>query len=222
MFRQVVSYRWKDGVTDEQKAAFKATFAGLRDIPELIAVRFADDARRFEGNYDVVAVMDFPDFVAARRYVAHDVHQAYIRDYAATMIGERVVVQHDWAVGELVALHHVAVPVSALARSRDWYAAALGLVAVGEGDGESVTMVHPAQPIVVRLCLDAARALAMAGFNAVTFTVGTSDDLTTVIAGLDAGGIAHSEPVESSTCTSVELTDPDGHIIRLRTLLPRT
>jgi hypothetical protein len=41
-------------------------------------------------------VADFADFAAARSYVAHPLHQAYVRDHASQVIGQRIVVQHDW------------------------------------------------------------------------------------------------------------------------------
>ena len=43
-----------------------------------------------------VAVMDFADFESARVYVQHPVHQTYVREHATKVVGERVVVQHDW------------------------------------------------------------------------------------------------------------------------------
>jgi hypothetical protein len=97
MFRQVVASRWADGVSDEAKQGFRDAVDRLREIPELLALTWGDDAGHFEGNFDFVAVMDFADFAAARRYVAHPLHQAYIHDHASQVIGERVVVQHDWA-----------------------------------------------------------------------------------------------------------------------------
>jgi hypothetical protein len=96
MFRQVVMYRWKHDVTDEQKDAFRDAMERLRDIPEMLAMKFGDDAGHFEGNFDFVAVMDFADFDGARVYVANPIHQAFIRDHASHVIGERVIVQHDW------------------------------------------------------------------------------------------------------------------------------
>jgi hypothetical protein len=232
MFRQVISYRWKDGVTEQQKAAFAAAFAGLREIPELISNRFADDARHFDGNYDVVAVMDFPDFASARRYVADDRHQAYIRDFASQMIGERVVVQHDWAVGDLVGVQRVSVPVSDLVRSEHWYAAAFGFVphATGEngendvpsragaGDAAMVmVMRHPEQPIEVALVLDPVRAAALAGFPLVTFSVGTQADLATLTTRLTSEGIAHGPA--SGSPLHVDVPNLDGIVVRLATLL---
>ena len=223
MFRQVVAYRWADGLTDEAKAAFREAFAGLRAIPELTSLRFADDAKHFEGNFDAVAVMDFPDFVAARRYVADERHQTYIRDFASKMIGERVVVQHDWAVGDLAGIHHVTVPVTDVGRSRDWYARAFGLKVLHEptdADAAEVTMAHPSASIEVVLRHDPPRARALAGFNALSFAVGTIDDLDALVARLDERSIAHGPPTSSSTGMFVDVADPDGLVVRLATLLP--
>jgi antirestriction protein ArdC len=55
-----------------------------------------DDAGHFDGNFDIVIVSDFESFASARDYVAHPLHQAYVRDHASHVVGERVVVQHDW------------------------------------------------------------------------------------------------------------------------------
>jgi hypothetical protein len=96
VFRQVISIRWADGVSDEAKQAYREALDSLRAIPELLALTWGDDARHFEGNFDFVAVMDFADFASARVYVGHPLHQAYVRDHASKVAGDRVVVQHDW------------------------------------------------------------------------------------------------------------------------------
>lgn len=96
MFRQVISFRWGDQVSDEQKQGYRDALDSLRAIPELLGLTWGDDARHFEGNFDFVAVMDFADFASARVYVEHPLHQAYVRDHASRLIGDRVVVQHDW------------------------------------------------------------------------------------------------------------------------------
>ena len=223
MFRQVVSYRWVDGATEDEKAAFRESLTSLLAIPELSSLRFADDARHFDGNFDVVAVMDFPDFAAARRYVADERHQTYIREFASKLIGERVVVQHDWAVHDLAGVHHVTLPVSDVAGSRDWYALAFGFEATKDatdGDAGDVTMAHPSAPIEVVLRHDPIRARALAGFDAIAFTVATIEDLDAVVGRLDAAGIAHSAPTATGTGVHVEVADPDGIVVRLTTLLP--
>jgi hypothetical protein len=96
MFRQVVSIRWAEGVTPEAKQSYRDALAALRAVPELLSLTFGDDAGHFEGNFDFVAVMDFADFASARRYVEHPLHQTYIREHASKVVGERVIVQHDW------------------------------------------------------------------------------------------------------------------------------
>lgn len=96
MFRQVIAVRWADQVTSEAKQGFREALDALREIPELLELRWGDDAGHFEGNFDFVAVMDFADFASARVYVDHPLHQTYVRDHASKVIGERVVVQHDW------------------------------------------------------------------------------------------------------------------------------
>jgi catechol 2,3-dioxygenase-like lactoylglutathione lyase family enzyme len=223
VFRQVVAYRWADGLTDDAKDAFREAFAGLRQIPELTSLRFADDAGHFEGNFDAVAVMDFPDFAAARRYVADERHQSYIRDFASKMIGERVVVQHDWAAGSVAGIHHVTLPVSDVERSRDWYGLAFGLEVLHQVTGPDtaeITMAHPSVSIELVLRRDPLRAQALAGFNALSLVVGTIEDLNVVVERLDAHGIAHGQMTSSSRGQRVEVADPDGLVVQLTTLLP--
>jgi hypothetical protein len=96
MFRQVVVITWADGVSPEAKQGFRDALDRLRAIPELLTLTYGDDAGHFDGNFDFVAVMDFDDFAAARRYVDHPLHQSYIRDHASQVVGQRVIVQHEW------------------------------------------------------------------------------------------------------------------------------
>lgn len=97
MFRQVVASRWAEGASTEAKQAFRQALDGLREIPELLAMSWGDDAGHFDDNFDFVVVMDFADFDSARVYVAHPLHQSYVRDHASQVIGERVVVQYEAA-----------------------------------------------------------------------------------------------------------------------------
>ncbi len=219
----MIALRWADGVTEDQQAAFRDALEGLRAIPELTSLRFADDARHFEGNFDLVAVMDYPDFAAARRYVADERHQAYIRDFASKLVGERVVVQHDWAVGDLVGVHQVTVPVSDVERSREWYARAFGLEAshsATDAGTDEVSMVHPRVPIEVVLRHDPQRARALAGFGVISFAVGTSEDLDAQVERLDGHGIARGAPTASASGVHIDVVDPDGLVVQVTTLLP--
>lgn len=97
MFRQVVSIRWAGGTSAEAKQAYRDALESLREIPELLGLAWGDDAGHFQGNFDFVAVMDFKDFASARVYVEHPLHQLYVRDHASKVVGDRVVVQHDWS-----------------------------------------------------------------------------------------------------------------------------
>ena len=96
MFRQVVAIRWADDVSIDDKQGFRDALEALRQIPELLALTWGDDAGHFDGNFDLVAVMDFADFDSARVYVQHPLHQAYVTDHASKVVSERVIVQHDW------------------------------------------------------------------------------------------------------------------------------
>jgi hypothetical protein len=96
MFRQVVVYQWAEGVSPGTMQAFRESLEGLRAIPELLAMTCGDDAGYFDDNFDFVVVADFADFESARRYVAHPLHEAYVRDHASKAIGQRIIVQHDW------------------------------------------------------------------------------------------------------------------------------
>lgn len=96
MFRQVVASQWGDDVSPKAKQAFREAVERLRAIPELLAMTWGDDAGHFDDNFDFVVVADFADFDSARRYVTHPLHQAYVRDHASKVIGQRIVVQHEW------------------------------------------------------------------------------------------------------------------------------
>jgi Stress responsive A/B Barrel Domain len=100
MFRQVVVYQWADGVSPESKQAFRDALDRMRAIPELLAMTSGDDAGHFDDNFDFVVVADFADFASARRYVAHPLHQSYVRVHASKVIGQRIIVQHDWVASD--------------------------------------------------------------------------------------------------------------------------
>jgi Stress responsive A/B Barrel Domain len=97
VFRQVVAIRWAGDVSEDAKQGYRDALDALRGIPELVGLTWGDDARHFDGNFDFVAVMDFADFASARRYVEHPLHQTYVLDHASKVVGERVIVQHDWS-----------------------------------------------------------------------------------------------------------------------------
>lgn len=194
----------------------------LRAIPELVALRHGEDAGHFAGNHDYVAVLDFPDFDAARRYVASPVHQAFVRDHATSAVDCRVVVQHDWAVGTVTGLHHVKLPVSDVERSAEWYGRAFDFSRAWEvreeGELHGAALRHPDGELQLALRRDPERAAVLAGFDTLCLAVGTRHDLDMVLSRLDERGVDHGTPFPGRGGDAVDVPDPDGHLIRLHTL----
>jgi catechol 2,3-dioxygenase-like lactoylglutathione lyase family enzyme len=222
VFRQVVAHRWAPAAGADARDGFRAAMDSLRAIPELVTLQHSDDAGHFSGNHDYVAVLDFPDFAAARRYVASPVHQAFVGQHAADAVDCRVVVQHDWAVGTVSGLHHVKLPVRDVARSVGWYGRAFGFTRVWEirEDGElhGAALRHPDSGLQLALRRDPSRAAALAGFDTVCLAVGTRRDLDAVLDDLDERGVAHGSPLAGRGGDAVDVPDPDGHLVRLHTL----
>jgi catechol 2,3-dioxygenase-like lactoylglutathione lyase family enzyme/uncharacterized protein (DUF1330 family) len=223
VFRQVVAHRWAPGIDSAARSAYRSALEALLVVPELVAMRHGDDAAHFAGNHDYVAVLDFPDFAAARRYVASPPHQAFVAEHARHVVDARVVVQHDWALGQISGLHHVKLPVTDLARSREWYRVAFGFephLEFRERDRLcGVALRHMASGVVLALREDPARAEALAGFDAVCLAVGTRADLDLLLARLDSACVAHTPVVSGRGGDAVDVPDPDGHLIRLHTLM---
>lgn len=192
-------------------------------LPEVTALRYGDDAALFDGNHEFVSVLDFPDLAAARRYVDAEPHRRFVAEHARRVVDARVVVQHDWAAGVPSGLHHLKLPVADVARSRDWYVRAFGFVAEvefrEEGVLRGVALHHPAAGLALALRADPDRARALAGFDAVCLAVGTRADLDAVLARLDDAGIGHTGPRAGYRGDAADVPDPDGHLVRLHTLV---
>jgi catechol 2,3-dioxygenase-like lactoylglutathione lyase family enzyme/uncharacterized protein (DUF1330 family) len=222
LFRQVVAHRWAPGTDAAARAGYRTAMESLRAVPELVALRHGDDGQFFEGNHDYVAVMDFPDFAAARRYVASELHRAFVANHARRVVDARVVIQHEWAQGELSGLHHVKLPVTDVERSRDWYSRAfdfVGELEFREGDRlRGVGLRHPGSELRLALREDPVRAAALAGFDTVCLAVGTRADLDVLLARLDTRDIEHGEPFTGRGGDAVDVPDPDGHVVRVHTL----
>jgi catechol 2,3-dioxygenase-like lactoylglutathione lyase family enzyme len=222
VFRQVVAHRWSPQADATARDGFRAAMESLRAVPELVALHHGDDAGHFPGNHDYVAVLDFPDFAAARRYVASPVHQAFVREHATSAVDCRVVVQHDWAVGAVSGLHHVKLPVRDVERSAEWYGRAFGFTCAWEAreDGElcGAALHHPDSELQLALRRDPDRAAALAGFDTLCLAVGTRRDLDAVLHRLDERGIDHGTPFPGRGGEAVDVPDPDGHLVRLHTL----
>ena len=222
MFRQIVAHRWSARADAAARDGFRTAMESLRTVPELVSLNHRDDAGHFPGNHDYVAVLDFPDFAAARRYVASPIHQAFVREHAASAVDSRVVVQHDWAVGEVSGLHHMKLPVSDVGRSVEWYGRAFDFALAWElredGDLRGAALRHPESGLRLALRRDSERAAALAGFDTLCLAVGTPSDLDAVLEGLDQRGVHHGFPFAGRGGDAVDVPDPDGHVVRLHTL----
>jgi catechol 2,3-dioxygenase-like lactoylglutathione lyase family enzyme len=223
VFRQVVAHRWAPGTSEAEQQGYRDAMERLRVIPELVALRYGDDAGHFPGNHDFVAVMDFPDFAAARRYVAAEPHRRFVEDHAVHVVDARVVVQHDWGTKAPSGLHHVKLPVVDVARSRDWYVQVFGFRVMREFCEDrvlrGVALHHPDADLVLALRADPDRARALGGFDALCLAVGTRADLDAVLADLDHAGVPHSQPVPGHRGDAADVPDPDGLLVRLHSTI---
>ena len=222
MFRQVVAHRWAAGTTDADRADYREAMEALRAVPELVALRYGDDAAHFDGNHEFVAVLDFPDFAAARRYVEAEPHRRFVDEHARRTVDSRVVVQHDWAAGVPSGLHHLKLPVNDVERSRDWYRRALGFADDLEfregGVLRGVALRHVEADLRLALRTDPERARALAGFDSVCLAVGTRADLEALLGRLDELAVPHTDPAPGHGGWAADVPDPDGHVVRLHTL----
>ena len=110
-------------------------------------------------------------------------------------------------------IHHVKVPVTNLATSRQFYEALFGLAMLREfPDGDGVVRGVAYQPVGgVSLALreDPERAIALAGYDLLAFAVERAAGIDAWVARLDSLGIEHSEPVPGAVGTVVGFDDPD-------------
>lgn len=223
MFRQVVAHRWAQGTTDEDRRRYREAMDGLRAIPELTALRYGDDAAHFAGNHDFVAVLDFPDFAAARRYVDAEPHRRFVAEHALRVVDARVIVQHDWATGGPSGLHHVKLPVGDVERSRAWYVRVLDfhdeIEFREDGALRGVGLHHPGADLRLALREDPERARALAGFDCVCLAVGTRADLDDLLGRVRAAGAGTTSAREGHRGWAADIVDPDGYLVRVHTLL---
>ena len=117
--------------------------------------------------------------------------------------------------------HHVKLPVSDVACSRDWYVRVLGLQVVMEFVEDDalmgVALVDAAQSLSIALRHDPARAAALSGFDAMALGAPTRADVTQWRIRLDDLNEPHGGVVTGHKGGSVlvGLHDPDGIEIRL-------
>jgi catechol 2,3-dioxygenase-like lactoylglutathione lyase family enzyme len=118
-------------------------------------------------------------------------------------------------------IHHVKLPVSDVARSRDWYQRVLGFEPVidfvEEGELMGVALRRDRCPSQLALRRDPERARALSGFDAIALLVPTRDQVRAWRDRLDAAREPHGGLVtgHDGGTVLVGLRDPDGIEIRL-------
>lgn len=116
-------------------------------------------------------------------------------------------------------IHHIKLPVSDLARSREWYERVLGYaVEVEFPDADGIVRgVGGRLPggIPVALRQNAEAAAGNAGFDPVSFAIADRTAADSWTAHFDALGIRHSGIRSGTRGWVVDVYDPDGLTVRL-------
>ena len=123
---------------------------------------------------------------------------------------------------QLAGVHHVKLPVTDLARSREWYRTRLGyrvqIQFLEQGRVMGYVLEHPNGGPPLGLRLDPERARAAAGFDYFAIGVPDKETIEHLAARLTAMGEQHAG-VRLATIGWIlpHLHDPDGHEIRFYT-----
>jgi catechol 2,3-dioxygenase-like lactoylglutathione lyase family enzyme len=127
----------------------------------------------------------------------------------------------------LAGVHHLKLPVTDLARSREWYHSRLGYELraemVEQGQLMGLALGHPNGGPALALRLDPERARAAAGFDYFAIGVPDKDAIEELAARLTAAGEQHAGVHWASIGWILPmLHDPDGHEVRFYTLQHHT
>jgi quinol monooxygenase YgiN len=77
MLRHVAMFKWREGITDEQKDAARDALAALKgQVPSVVEYTVGFDIHRNPNNWDMVLVADFQDQDGLESYFAHPVMNA--------------------------------------------------------------------------------------------------------------------------------------------------
>jgi len=94
MFRHVVTFRWVEGTTDQQRREVEAEIAALPPLMRgLRDYRFGHDAGLVSGNADFAIIADFDDIDAYFAYRDHPAHQDVVTRITRPLTKERMTVQ---------------------------------------------------------------------------------------------------------------------------------
>jgi catechol 2,3-dioxygenase-like lactoylglutathione lyase family enzyme len=127
----------------------------------------------------------------------------------------------------LAGIHHLKLPVTDLARSREWYRSRLGYQVqvefVEQGQLMGYALSHPNGGPPLGLRLDPERARAAAGFDYFAIGVPGRQAIDQLAARLTALGEQHAGVHWASIGWILpELHDPDGHEVRFYTIQHHT
>jgi catechol 2,3-dioxygenase-like lactoylglutathione lyase family enzyme len=124
-------------------------------------------------------------------------------------------------MGAIQGFHHVKLPVTDVARSRDWYVGVLGFIVtlefVEDGAVMGLALSDPSGTVQLAIRKDPARAVALSGFDPIALRVPARADVQAWRQRLDDLGQPHGGIVTGHKGGSVlvGLRDPDGIEIRL-------
>ena len=127
----------------------------------------------------------------------------------------------------LAGIHHVKLPVTDLARSREWYQSRLGyqvqMEFVEQGRLMGYSLAHPDGGPQLGLRLNPERARAAAGFDYFAIGVPDREAIDQLAARLTMLGERHAGVHWASIGWILpELHDPDGHEVRFYTMVHHT
>lgn len=95
MLRHIVLIRFNDGVTEADRAAYRAAVEELGRQPEVRGSTCGDNVGSGPNHHDFAVVMDFDDTAAFRRYINSDAHRVYVADWAKPMVKSLAAIQHE-------------------------------------------------------------------------------------------------------------------------------
>ena len=77
MLRHVAMFKWRDGVSDDQKKAARDALANLKEtVPSVVEYTVGFDIERNPNNWDMVLVADFKDVEGLESYFADPIMNA--------------------------------------------------------------------------------------------------------------------------------------------------
>jgi hypothetical protein len=95
VFRHLVMFRFKPGVSDDQRAAALAALQALpSQIPEIQGYHVGLDLGLRDGNFEMGVAAVFADEDGWRSYLAHPAHVAVVQEHINPNVAERASVQY--------------------------------------------------------------------------------------------------------------------------------